>query len=50
MPKGQRVEQSMWKFRKGSPDAVGQFNKETLAFCLDEGRHVPSEILAERHV
>ena len=50
MPKDQRVDQDqdMWKFRKGSADAVDQFDEETVAF-FDEGRHVPSELLAERH-
>ena len=48
MPKDQRVDQGRRKSRKGSDDAVGQFVEETVAFFSDKGRHVPSEILAER--
>ena len=48
MPKDQRVGQGRWKFWNGSDDAVGQFVEETVAFFSDKGRHVPSEILAER--
>ena len=43
------ADQGRRKFRKGSDnDAVGQFVEETVAFFSDKGRHVPSEILAER--
>ena len=48
MPEDQSVGQGRWTFRKGSADAVGQIDEETVAF-FDEGRHVSSEILAERH-
>ena len=48
MPKDQHAYQGRWKFWKGSADAVGQFDEETVAF-FDEGRHVLSEIIAERH-
>ena len=47
MPRGQRVIQGGRKFWKGPADAVWQFVEEIIAF-FDEGRHVPSEILAER--
>ena len=47
MPEDQSVGQGRWKFRKGSADAVGQIDEETVAF-FDEGRHVSSEMLAER--
>ena len=49
MSKDQSVDRGRWKLRKRSADAVGQFDEETVAF-FDEGRHVPSEILVERHV
>ena len=45
MPMDQSVERDMWKFRKGSADAVRQFDEETVTF-FDVGRHFPSEILA----
>ena len=46
MPKGQRVDQGRWKLRKGSGDAVGQFNKETVAFFtradMSQVRYLPN--------
>ena len=32
MAKDQSVERGMWKFRKGSADAMRQFDEETVTF------------------
>ena len=48
MPKDQRVDQYRWKFRKYFADAVRQLDEKSACILFSaEGRHVPSEILAE---